>query len=513
MKISGFLVTLPPPTPNGGLHVGHMSGPYLAADVFSRAARLSGKESFMSCYTDIHQTYVRATAERQGIDPSELYNFWSNDIRSTLDKYNVSFDDFFIPEEEDNNFVRKTIQKLYSDGKIIKKTFPFFFSESDQRWHDEAGISGNCPVCLARCKCGICEACGELNSATTLVNPHATNAPNLKLTLKYQEVLVLEMEKYRNILEAFYKNNIRFRERYRWLISDIMNAELPDFPVSSPGTWGIQLKHKDLPNQVINAWPEVAIQLVHCYKRALSKPNKLGEYPVPVNFFGFDNTPFVGILNIIILALIEEGRWLPYSIVINEFYNLDHEKFSTSNNHVIWAAELLSRTPVDAARFYLAFNSPGFEKSNFTENDLHHVISSTINSKWSRISYHWNKLINGCAGRYLPAPSQEIKMLADAAYLRITRSFSLERFHLRQAAEDLLNLLDFIVETVEKASTFSELQDSGWLLVMFSKAAYPLIPSSSESLYERLTGSCDISSDETFSLLASHLPHSLFYCE
>ncbi|MDG9668713.1 class I tRNA ligase family protein [Hahella sp. CR1] len=507
MEPSSFIITLPPPTPNGGLHVGHLSGPFLAGDVFSRATKIQGKHCFVSCYSDIHQSYVRVTAERQDCDPEELYQYWSKDINETLKLYHVSVDDYFVPEAESDAFIKDIFLKLYSNKTLSKKAFPFFYSEENDYWYDEAGISGNCPKCLASCKCGICEACGGLNTAVTILNPKVTNSPSTTIKLAYLDVLVLELEKFRAQLIEFYAKNPKFRQRYKWLVEDALEQELPDFPVTVPGSWGISFDHEDFPGQVINAWPELMAQLLYSYQRALNKDKELGSYPVPVNFFGFDNSYFYAFVHAALLTQIDEGRWLPWATVINEFYNLDHAKFSTSNNHVIWAKDLAERCSVDAARFYAAFNSPGFEKANFNESDMQGVLNRTINSVWSSIAQQWNIVTSQMdIGANLNLPSFP---LCQSIRSQIMKSYSLERFHLRQAAEDLLHLL-YYIEKVLISRSADSLQTASNLMVCFAQSAYPLMPNSSLRLFCALTARPEISLEPVNTVKLIQLPLSLF---
>ncbi|MBV7262652.1 class I tRNA ligase family protein [Photobacterium sp. WH77] len=503
MEPTSFIVTLPPPTPNGGLHVGHMSGPFLAGDVFARALRLQGAPCFVSCYSDIHQSYVRVTAQRQNRSPEELSQFWSEEIHKTLTQYNVSVDDYFVPEQESKNFVRGIFHRLYEDSVLIKKKMPFFRMKNDKVWLDEAGVSGFCPSCMAGCKCGICEACGNLTNAETLIEPRVTNTPEAELELGYHEVLTLELERFKPQLQEFYQNNPRFRQRYRWLTEDVLREDLPAFPVTVPGTWGIAFEHPDFPRQVINAWPELMAQLLYSYQRAIHQDDSLGTFPVPVNFFGFDNSYFYALVHAALLTQIEQGRWLPWSTVINEFYNLDHAKFSTSNNHVIWASDLAERYPVDAIRFYAAFNAPGFEKSNFNEADMRNVLERTLYAHWSQIAQTWNICITG--ENLTITVSGETTQTGEAIRHRILTSFSPERFHLRQAAEDILHLLSYIEHLLSKGN---QLSDAGELLVYFAQAAVPLMPESSQNLYALLTGKDLIGLEAPHVLHLQHLPES-----
>ena len=464
MPTSSFIVTLPPPTPNGGLHVGHMSGPFLAGDVFAKAARLQGSTCFTTCYSDVNQSYVRVTAERQNRDPHKLAAHWTLDIQETLLSYGVELSDYFAPDTTGNAYIRDLFINLYERGVLKKKAFPVFYSQDTKQYLDEAGVSGLCPVCLAACKCGICEACGSLTNATSLLEPHVTVGGSTNLDVNYVEILVLELETLRPEIEAFYAGNRRFRTRYLWLVEDALRTTLPDFPITLPGNWGVPIDHHDFPEQTINAWPELMAELIYSYRRALERDSALGSAPAFVNFFGFDNSYFYALVHLALLSQIDDGRWLPHATVINEFYNLDHAKFSTSNNHSIWSRDLAKRHSIDAIRFYGAFNAPGFEKANFNEGDMKKVVDERLLKPWVSIASGYNAHVARGASYGALEASVQARTLGDVALCRIFVSYSLERFHLRQATEDLLHLLELIASRVSSLDNGQSLGDIAHLL-------------------------------------------------
>ncbi|MCW8176474.1 class I tRNA ligase family protein [Verminephrobacter aporrectodeae] len=507
---SSFVVTLPPPTPNGGLHVGHMSGPFLAGDVFAKAARLRGAACFTTCYSDVNQSYVRVTAERQNRDPHELAAHWTRDIKETLLDHGVELSDYFAPDATGSAYIRDLFVGLYERGVLKKKSFPVFYSKDTASYLDEAGVSGICPVCLAGCKCGICEACGSLTDATNLLEPRVTVSGSTNLVVAYVEVLVLELEGLRPQIEAFYAGNQRFRTRYLWLVEDALRTALPDFPVTLPGSWGIPIDHADFPGQTINAWPELMAELIYSYRRALDQDSALGSSPAFVNFFGFDNSYFYALVHVALLTQIDDGRWLPHATIINEFYNLDHAKFSTSNNHSIWSSDLAQRHNVDTIRFYGAFNAPGFEKANFNEGDMAKVVDDRLLRPWAAIASGYNAHLARSASKGTFDVSTHARTLGESALRRIFASYSLERFHLRQATEDLLHLLELIAVRVAALRDGQSSADVAHLLQCFALAASPLMPFGCAALYEALTGQTLARLDAVVPVRAHALPERLF---
>lgn len=481
---SAYVVTLPPPTPNGGLHVGHLTGPFLSADAYTRAARLQGARVFTTCYSDVNQSYVRVTAQRLGRDPHELADHWTNDIVATLDEAAIGVDDYFPVDGQSRQAVQSLVHDLYARGVLVKKPFPVFRSRQTGEYLDEAGVSGHCPSCLSRSKCGICESCSSVNDPRTLLSPSVTLTGETTLDVEQVEVMVLELERFRRNIVEVYERNTRFRPRFRWVVEDALSRELPDFPVTMPGTWGFPVEHAHFPGQVINAWPEIMAQQIYSYRRAQSRDRALGERPAYVNFYGFDNAYFYAIVHAAMLSVIDDGRWLPHAAVNNEFYNLDHQKFSTSNNHAVWSRDLLRRHPADAVRFYAAWNHPGFEKANFNEADMSRVLDRGLRSTWRRIAEQFNQRIAGLEGP-VGEPDAATAEVGRAALARIYASYTLERFHLRQAAEDVLHLMDYLDAQLRagQAST----ADLAHLLRCLALAVAPIAPGAGDTLHRCMT--------------------------
>lgn len=507
---SAYLVTLPPPTPNGGLHVGHLTGPFLSADVFGRAARLQGLRVFGSCYSDVNQSYVRVTALRQGRDPHELADHWTNDIVATLDLADIRVDDYFPVDGDSRRAVQTLFHDLYARGVLRRKPFPVFRSRSTGAYEDEAGVSGHCPTCLSPSKCGICESCSSVNDPTTLIDPRVTLTGADDLVVEHVEVMVLELERFRSALEAFYAGNDRFRARYRWVVEDALKQPLPDFPITMPGSWGFPVEHPDFPGQVINAWPEIMAQQIHGHRRALQQDPALGAAPSIVNFYGFDNAYFYAVVHVALLSVIEGGRWLPHGAVNNEFYNLDHRKFSTSGNHLIWSRDLLARHGVDAVRFYAAWNHPGFEKANFNEADMTQVLDRGLRSAWRDIATRFNARIGDFRGPAAQASARAVGV-GRASLARVFGSCTLERFHLRQAAEDILHLMGLIDTRLRDDSAF--LGDLAHLLHCLALALAPITPRAADALHRALTGGPVTTLDADPPLQLAPLPLQLFGTE
>lgn len=470
-----FIVTLPPPTPNGGLHVGHMAGPFLAADVFTKAVQALGKSVHVLSYSDTNQSYVRVTAEKQNRDPVQLASYWANDIHETLNLFCCQINQYFELNIDTNKFVRDLIYDLYDKNILKKKSYPFLYLPDQEVFLDEAGACGHCPRCLDDCKCGICEACGHLTQANTLLNPWAAEDSTARVEVRHADVLVLELESWRAALRDFHRFSDAIRPKYRWLVNDVLAEPLPDFPITVPGCWGIGVDHSELPGQVVNAWPEIALNFVYGYRRVKSSD---GAPPQIVNFFGYDNSYFYAIVHVALLCAAGMEQYLPRATIINEFYNLENKKFSTSRDHLIWARDMAQTYPPDLVRFYAALSAPGFEQGNFNETDMREIVTRRLILPYNRIVNTARQLNNE------GDTSESVEKMKHALSKRMAFSFDIDRLNLRQAAEDGLRGLCAIESVVAAHAT--NRRSLIELLKTWACAMTPLMPSVSGNLLQEL---------------------------
>ncbi|MBS0444643.1 MAG: class I tRNA ligase family protein [Proteobacteria bacterium] len=502
------IVTLPPPTPNGGLHVGHLAGPFLASDAYTKASRLAGHPTFVTSYSDVNQSYVRVTAQRQGRDPAELASTWTADIRRTLDLYGCDVGEFLSPDAATADYTRRMFVAMYERGLLVRKPFTFFYSPARKAMLDEAGVSGYCPRCLDRCKCGICEACAFPNTAQTLLSPRDTLTGDTGLVAKTVDVLVLEVERHRDAIARYHAANTRHRPRYRWLVEDALRAPLADFPVSLPGDWGVAVDHPQFVGQVINPWAEVMSNFVYCYERAATHLPGTAT-PQVVNFFGYDNSYFYAIVHVALMDAADCMQWAPHAVVINEFYNLDHGKFSTSANHVLWAGDVAQRHDPDAVRLFCALNSPGFEKGNFNEPEMARVVESRLAAPWRRIARLFNERLAELPDRSVAA---DVALTAAGrhALRRVLASYGAKRFHLRQAAEDILHLQAYLLDSLESPADATQFRGIAYLVKCLAQAMYPIAPGVAQRMFAAVSTHAIGALDEADVERIAPLPAELF---
>jgi methionyl-tRNA synthetase len=437
----------PPPTPNGDLHVGHIAGPYLAADAHARYLRAQGSSVLYATGTDDSQTYVVASAAKLSTTPEELADRSWHQIRSTLDSMGIAVDGFAPFDEHYRAAVLDFTGRLYDAGKFELRTVRLPWSTRTGEFLVEGLVSGGCPVCLATSRGGLCESCGHPNNFDELIEPRSTVDPEDEVISREAEILVLPLERYRDRLTGFYRDKqAGWRPRIAGLMRELLAKPLPDFPITYPLSWGIPAPYPETPGQVFNAWAEGMPASMYCTEVA---QRAHGEHPAAtdelwraehdirlVYFLGFDNAYFWGLTHLVLL-LAHDGRYvLPDVIVPNEFYELENEKFSTSKGHVVWTGDLLAEVPRDLVRFYLALTAPEHARTNFSRAALRQITTERLVRPWNALAALLGKAAAelGTTGRELGV-SPAARDRCAAMSRRFAACYELTGFSLSRAAD------------------------------------------------------------------------------
>lgn len=320
-------IEAPAPTPNGKLHLGHLSGPYIAADVFNRAKQLEGAATFFVCDFDYSQTYVRLAALKNNMTVDALLEENIKSIKNTFTNYDIGFDILGVDNlTERQKFIKNFMSPLLVSTYVYEKKVEFFYDETQKTFLIEAFISGLCSKCNNPTKGGACELCGYYNFSTDIINPFATLSPQTVLTKKSCSVYML---KTKQLLPQLIKilNAIKIDEKVRELIDKILSNIPDEFPVTLPLEDGIILDN----NEMIRLTPWLEVLGGTYYLKNIARNNL--NY---VNFEEIEHTSFIGIDNtfycIIIYNLVRICLGVddfPNQYLVNRFYLKNTTKFST----------------------------------------------------------------------------------------------------------------------------------------------------------------------------------------
>ncbi|MCW7945885.1 hypothetical protein AAW14_28765 [Streptomyces hygroscopicus] len=373
----------PPPTPNGPLHVGHLAGPYVAADVAARAARLRGERVLTVCGLDDHQNYVLAKARQQGTKVREERDGHATRIREVFRRAGVRHDVFTDPLSD---VAYRTAVAAFLDELVTAGTVPVAEWETpvcrscDGVAH-HAYVGGDCPQCGAGSGGGTCEGCGWYTHAGNLVGARCTRCGEELTERRTVRGPVLPLEPYREGLCRIWAA-ADASPATRVLLRQLLSLpELPVVPLDYPTDWGIE--SGTTPGHRIDVWAEMALGYLYTIGQRM-RPGASGiaghvaawrDVDALWAFLGRDNTFYYLVLFPALFLACGLPPDVMGGLVVNEFYRLSGLKFSTSRGHAVWAHELLEREDSRALRAFLCWDRPAPHATNFTP-ERHHALTA-----------------------------------------------------------------------------------------------------------------------------------------
>ena len=436
----------PNPTPNGGMHLGHIAGPYLAGDVYARYQRARGRDVIFSTGTDDSQTFVVASARRLGVDPQELCDTSTVAIRDALTAIGISFDGFGPFDETYKATVLDYFRRLHAAGKFRLRTTVMPYLERTGEFIVEGLVEGDCPVCLSSSRGGLCETCCHPNNWFELIDPHSTVDPGDIPVPRETTVMVFPMEQYREKLRAYHEKWASYwRPHMVQMCREVLSRPLDDLPITYPLKWGMQAPFPETPGQVLNAWLELipAGMYTSAYCAAqLGRQTEPGQLWRPeenrrlVHFLGFDNAYFFCLTHMALLMAHGEGEYImPEWILTNEFYELESEKFSTSKRHVMTVQELLSEVPRDVGRLYLALTAPEYQRTTFSRSGLDKAAEGRLTGPWNRLAATLGKAVANARSEGPLPVSAAGRGRAEAMRARFDTCYEMPAYSLNRAAD------------------------------------------------------------------------------
>lgn len=338
------LIIPSPPTPSGALHLGHLAGPYLLADVTRRYLGMRGISARLVCLTDDHQSYVADRATAEGVAPHELALRYGDEIARVLEQFHAKPDIHISPsrDPEYRAAVSARFAKLIAGGELVARELDTLYCDDCRLALYDSYVAGDCPHCGAPALGAFCEACNAPNHGADLGGARCDRCRR-PASVRPVRRLVFPTAVYRDAL-ADYHRRLRLSPKLRRLAARWL--ELDFAPAASQvGAWGIPIE--GFPGQVISPWFEVA--LAGSYLRERHSPD--GRVSC---FFGYDNAYLYLIQDPAVSIALDPAAGLPDELGANEFLLLDDAKMSKSRSHGLDAAAVLARVPADLVRLYLA---------------------------------------------------------------------------------------------------------------------------------------------------------------
>lgn len=451
---SRYTITAALPYTNGPIHIGHLAGVYVPADIYARYLRLTGNDVAFICGSDEHGVPITIKAKKEGVSPQDIVDKYHAIIKKSFEDFGISLDNYSrtsakIHHETASGF----FTTLYNKGEFIEEVTEQLYDEEANQFLADRFVIGTCPKCGNEESYGDqCEKCGTSHNATDLINPKSAITGNVP-TLKQTKHWFLPLDKH----EAFLREWILKGHKKDWKpnvygqVKSWIDDGLRPRAVTRDLDWGIPVPLPDAEGKVLYVWFDAPIGYISATKEWAAREGKDWEPywkdkdTKLVHFIGKDNIVFHCIIFPAMLKA--EGSYiLPDNVPANEFLNLEGNKLSTSKNWAVWLPEYLEEFPnqQDVLRYALTANAPETKDNDFTwkdfqarnNNELVAIFGNFIN----RVVVLTNKYYNGL----VPEPSEfsqidEETLAAVKAYPAVIAS-SIERYRFREASQELMNL-------------------------------------------------------------------------
>ena len=375
-KFKRTLVTSALPYANGPVHIGHLAGVYVPADIYVRYLRLKGEDVLFIGGSDEHGVPVTIRAKKEGITPQDVVDRYHNIIKDSFEGFGISFDVYSrTTSQTHRELASDFFRKLYDEGKFVEMESEQYYDEGEQQFLTDRNIRGECPRCHAADAYGDqCEKCGATLSPDELINPYNADSGN-KLVKRKTSHWYLPLDAYQPWLEQWILNDHKeWRSNVYGQCKSWLDTGLKPRAVTRDLNWGIPVPVEGAEGKVLYVWFDAPIGYISNTKELLpdtweqwwkSKDTRL------VHFIGKDNIVFHCIVFPTMLKA--HGDYvLPDNVPSNEFLNLEDDKISTSRNWAVWLNEYLVDFPgkQDVLRYVLTANAPETKDNNFTWKDF-----------------------------------------------------------------------------------------------------------------------------------------------
>lgn len=450
-------VTAALPYANGGVHIGHLAGVYVPADIYVRYLRLKKKEVMFIGGSDEHGVPVTIRARKEGITVQEVVDRYHNLIKKSFEDFGISFDVYSRTTSKiHHKFASDFFRTLYDKGELVEKTEEQFCDEVTGEFLTDRNIVGTCPRCGAEGAYGDqCEKCGATLSPEELINPTNKNNPGHGLIKKATKNWYLPLNKWQDWLKKWIlEDHKEWRPNVYGQCKSWLDMDLQPRAMTRDLDWGIPVPVEGADGKVLYVWFDAPIGYISNTKELCeAQPEKWGTWQKwwqdpssrLVHFIGKDNIVFHCIVFPTMLKA--HGDYiLPDNVPANEFLNLENDKISTSRNWAVWLHEYLVDFPgkQDVLRYVLTANAPETKDNNFTwkdfqdrnNNELVAVYGNFVNRALQLTKKYFNGIVPECG------ELQDVDRAAIEEFKDVKQKVEalLDTFKFRDAQKEAMNL-------------------------------------------------------------------------
>ena len=455
-KFKRTTVTAALPYANGGVHIGHLAGVYVPADIYVRYLRLKKQEVVFIGGSDEHGVPITLRAKKEGITPQDVCDRYHKLIKESFKEFGISFDVYSRTTSKTHSLMASDFfKKLYNDGKLVEKESEQYYDEEAKQFLADRYIMGECPHCHNQNAYGDqCEKCGSDLSPMELINPHSTISGS-KPVIRKTKNWYLPLNEYQTWLKKWILDEHKeWRPNVYGQCKSWLDMDLQPRAMTRDLDWGIPVPVKGAEGKVLYVWFDAPIGYISNTKELCDKePNKFGSWEKwwkepdtrLVHFIGKDNIVFHCIIFPTMLKA-HGGYILPDNVPANEFLNLEDDKISTSRNWAVWLHEYLKELPgkQDVLRYVLTANAPETKDNNFTWKDFQErnnselvaIYGNFVNRALQLTKKYWAGVVPACG----ELQDVDRATLEEFEGVKDKLEAYLDAFKFREAQKEAMNL-------------------------------------------------------------------------
>ena len=455
-KFKRTTVTAALPYANGGVHIGHLAGVYVPADIYVRYLRLKKEDVMFIGGSDEHGVPITIRARKEGITPQDVVDRYHKMIKDSFQEFGISFDIYSrTTSETHHKFAAEWFRKLYDEGKLTEETSTQLYDEEAKQFLADRYVTGECPYCHSEGAYGDqCEKCGRDLSPLELINPKSTisgSTPVMKETKNWY----LPLNKYQDWLKQWIlEEHKEWRPNVYGQCKSWLDMDLQPRAMTRDLNWGIPVPIEGADGKVLYVWFDAPIGYVSNTKELCEKePERWGNWETwwkdkdtrLIHFIGKDNIVFHCIIFPVMMKA-HGGYIMPDNVPANEFLNLENDKISTSRNWAVWLHEYLVDMPgkQDVLRYVLTANAPEIKDNNFTwkdfqdrnNNELVAIYGNFVNRALQLSKKYWGGVVPAC-GELQDVDRQALEEFKD---VKGRVEALLNQFKFREAQKEAMNL-------------------------------------------------------------------------
>ena len=442
------------PYTNGPIHIGHLAGVYIPADIFVRYHREKKNDVLFICGSDEHGVAITIKAKKEKTTPREIIDKYHKIIKESFTKLGISFDNYSRTSKKiHHETASEFFKSLYDQNKLIEKTSDQLYDNEEKQFLADRYVTGECPKCYNKNAYGDqCEKCGSTLSPEELINPKSTISGS-KPIIKKTKHWFLPLDRYEKFITSWIekKDKVKWKSNVIGQVKSWVENGLQPRAITRDLKWGIPVPLNGIKDKVLYVWFDAPIGYISSTKEWAELNNKdwkpywLDENTELIHFIGKDNIVFHCIIFPIILK--EMGNYiLPKNVPANEFLNLEGEKISTSKNWAVWLPEFLKdfKNDTDILRYVLISNMPETKDSDFSWKDFqsknNNELVSILGNFINRVFVLINKNYKGNIPKMHLLTSYDKNIISKIKTFPVIIGNLIENYKFREALKEMMNI-------------------------------------------------------------------------